>query len=393
MKDSLVQTTCIALFIFLTGTVQAQQDFAKDLSDSILVDGRDSMDGLIKLVVVDGRLCMLKNWRKDDARARTGEDQEDRLDDETLKLIERGIPEKHARKLAERRVQMGIMPPSAKRLEKVFSEIAGRTAGSSSNSSGEDNWERRFRAGGLDARARRIGEQMRFEFNTQGGIELSFLDDEDDFKIRLFTDSGVFYIHQNVERTQFVLIRGEDAKVFVADDYYQLREKHSEIIESELLPVLKEIGISEPMTLDGEDSLEVALDILEAHQDDWMKVQGLLDGLQSDSISGREAAYQKLLNGYYKWYGLIDELKSELKLDESAEAKLNKVLTAAPGTTVQDYVMELDLLNDKKELLRLLKVVPENESAPVISQLKELTGESHGYDIEAWTKVIAEPAK
>ena len=67
---------------------------------------------------------------------------------------------------------------------------------------------------------------------------------------------------------------------------------------------------------------------------------------------------------------------------------VRKVVATAPGTDKQDFVNSMDLLNNRRSLLSLLKCVDEGESGLVVSRLQEITGESFGYEVDQWTKLI-----
>ena len=342
------------------------------------------MNQLLILTEKDGKLGFLRNWDIKHSRGNYAGDKEARLQKETNKMIERGMPLAHAKRLAKLEFSPGLNPLHD-RLQQ-----AGGYFNSSGGSLGMKTWRYRFSRPGAQIHTRKTARFLAEEFIADDEIELEFSEGiiAQDFKIRLFFKTGLLYLNQCADRIQLSVIGDESAETFVARDYPSLLKKYPGPVNRHFLQLLENIGFEEPLSLANADVKAAALEVLEAAANDEMRVQALLESLVADSLSERDEAAKELKEGYYKWQGLIGKFKPEIEFDDIAKKKFKKMVATAPGTDEQDFVNSMDLVNNRGSLLGLLKCVDEEESGLVVSRLQEVTGESFGYDIGKWTKLI-----
>ena len=342
------------------------------------------MNELVILTEKEGKLGFLRNWDIKDSRENFDGGKEARLQKEIDEMLERGMPLAHAKRMAEHQLEFGLNPF----LEKL-QQAAGRFS-SSGGSPGKTTWRFRFSRPGVQIHTRKTAKVLAVEFIADDEVELEFMEgnNEHDFRVRLLCNSGLLYLNQTADKIQLSVIRDGDAKTYIARDFPSLLAKHPEPVKKHFFQLLENIGFEEPLSLANADVKTAALEVLEAAESDEMRVQGLLQSLVADSLSVRDEAAEELKEGYYKWQGLIEKFKTDIEFDDIAKKKFRKVVATAPGTDKQDFVNSMDLLNNRRSLLSLLKCVDEGESGLVVSRLQEITGESFGYEVDQWTKLI-----
>lgn len=359
-----------------------QEQLIEVSKESLLSKSSEQMANLIRLTVNDGRLSILKNWDKKEARANVSETRESRLEALTKEYVEHGMDEKRARDIAEIKLKRERATGIALDFEALADSIP-RVNSRGRSSGGRGTVSCKF-SGDVQGSLNEQGGNRTFQFlEAKSGLEFMLVDSNKRFILRVFADVGLLELRQNKDRIRIVSTVGEKPLVISAPNYQQLVADNPEFINDVLVPLLKNFGLDKPMSFGNERVAEVGLEILKANQSDEMEVLSLLQQLGDDSLKDRELAYEALSKGYYKWFGIIEKNRSEFEYDQLSKSKLVKILNASPGTAEQDFLHSVDILDNPRTLLELLKVTSRNDAAVVMERLKSVTGKSHG-TLEDW---------
>ncbi len=346
--------------------------FAEEVIGTNFEKSAEPMRNFIRMIEVDGQIQLLDNWEKSDARAARDNKPDPEFEAEVNELMDGGMDRERAERFA------GMRRGNSKGMLAEFVKIRsafGLSGGGSGGSQGDKEWDYRIRTGQFGGHTRKDKRSTRIQFyDYENDIDFFINKKSEDvgFQFRFFSAHGFIELWQSEDEIRLIVIQAGIPEVISADNFRELMEESPQLLREQLLPLWKALGIRVPMNLADKRVIDAALQKIDAFNNDEMRVQGLLQDLTGDSMSDRNDAYEELLEGYFNWRELIDKLKSDLELDEVSRPKLNLITTAAPGTMEQDYLDQLDFLNNKSALQELLKHTPEGQKKLVSEHIKFL---------------------
>lgn len=351
----------------------AQEDFADEAASLGLEDVTENVKPMIRLVLREGRLELLGNWDLQKGRANIDFDKEQRKKELVKQFIERGLPEEHAEKMAEHRLQFG-MEANQGTIAKAFFRLADALGAGGRGSSGSMQVKAYDFSGRINAVARISDERRFFAFaNRNQTVDYRLEDSDDRLRFRFFCDSGMIELLQTETKIRVITIYDDQPRVFAASNYHQLLKQNPVWVKSTLLPVFKMLGIAAPLSLADKQVAQQAVEMIQSATEDEQDVITLLEDLASDSLSARKAAETKLFDNYYKWKNFIQTHQGEFEFDEISQGKLDRILKGAPGTEIQDYLNSIDIANNPAALNRLLETIDETKKEFVLNRLKMLS--------------------
>ena len=346
--------------------------FADEVIGTNFEKSAEPMKNFIRMIEVDGQIQLLDNWDKADARATRDNKPDPEFEARVEEMMDSGMDRETAERFAEahgRGNTKGMLG------EFVKIRSAFGPSGGSGGSQGGKEWDYRIRTGQFGGHTRKDNRSTRIQFyDYENDIDF-YINKKSEgvgFQFRFFSAHGFIDLWQSEDEIRLIVIQAGIPEVVSADNFRELMEQSPQVLREQLLPLWRALGIRAPMNLSDKRVVDAALQKIEAFNNDEMLVQGLLQDLTGDSMSTRNEAYEELLEGYFNWRELIEKFKSELELDEVSRPKLNLITTAAPGTMEQDYLDQLDLLNNKNALQELLKHTPEGQKNLVSDQIKFL---------------------
>ena len=354
-----------------TNAENAPDSFAEEVVGTYFEKTAEPMSSLIRMIEVDGQIQLLDNWDKVDARAARDSEPDPEFEAEVEEMMDMGMDRASAERFAGSR--LGNTKGMLGQFMKIQSAV-GR-GGGSGGSPGVEQWDYRIRSGEFGGHTRKDKRSTRLQFyDYENDIDFYINKKSEDtgFQFRFCSAHGLIELWQSKEEIRLIVIQAGTPEVITADNFRELMDESPQEVREQLLPLWEALGIRVPMNLSDERVVDAALEKIAAFNSDEMLVQGLLEDLTGDSMSDRNEAYEELLEGYFNWRELIDKFKGELELDEVSQPKLKLITTAAPGTMEQDYLDQLDLLNNKTALQELLKHTPEGKKELVSDHIKFL---------------------
>jgi len=224
-----------------------------DFGDGAFEEVADKMERLLELEWKGDSIGLKRSWDK--KKKASGDEEDQELKEEIEALIEKGIPEAQAERMANLRGRpfrgMGF---DRKRsgVEEAFFEIPKRNGGMSSGSGGNGARRRvHFSTGDLSGIGILATDDIRFEFTENDASERSFeLRDTGDGKVQFTFSYGQFFLRlQQTKKgkTQLAVIDKGRAEVYVADTFADFVQEHSKPAKKILFPLFEQIGIKMPL--------------------------------------------------------------------------------------------------------------------------------------------------
>jgi len=188
----------------------------------------DSIGELIELQVDDGQIGLFRRWNLKIDRENVNETAESRLEAEIQRQVNRGMPEKHARRIAEMKAEeraerdafggMETEKNAAYAASKFMSRLHSNLGGggtSSGGGGGSKRWQ--FRGGDYTMAMRIEGEymQMKLSDDSLSGFEFQLVESPQDgvFLFRYSTFDTIVNFVQRKEKACLSYATGEEAKV------------------------------------------------------------------------------------------------------------------------------------------------------------------------------------
>ena len=217
-------------------TPAAEKISRPDFGDGVLEEVADKMERLLELEWKGDSIGLKRSWDKKKKKKKASGDEEDlELKEEIEALIEKGIPEAQAERVAKLRGRafrgMGF-DRERSGVEKTFFAIPKRNGGMSSGSGGSGARRRvHFSTGDLSGIGILATDDIRFEFTENDASERSFeLRDTGDGKVEFTFSYGQFFLRflqTKKGETQLAVIDKGRAEVYVADTFADFVQEHS----------------------------------------------------------------------------------------------------------------------------------------------------------------------
>ena len=225
-----------------------------DFGDGAFEEVADKMERLLELEWKGDSIGLKRSWDK--KKKSSGDEEDQELKEEIEALIEKGIPEAQAERVANLRGRpfrgMGF---DRKRsgVEEAFFAIPKRNGGMSSSGSGGNGARRRvhFSTGDLSGIGILATDDIRFEFTENDASERSFeLRDTGDGKVQFTFSYDQFFLRfmqTKNGKTQLAVIDKDRVEVYVADTFADFVQEHSKPAKKILFPLFEQIGIKMPL--------------------------------------------------------------------------------------------------------------------------------------------------
>lgn len=349
----------------------SSQELNKNIQESNFAKITSPLSNLIQMAIVDGQIELVKNWELQLRRQNTDKTNEELAEQEIQKQIDRGIPEEIARRMAERGNRMGMEKSGIGLAFQEIHQVFGPGSRGSGGNANNRQW--RFSNAQMSGELKKSTERISLRLTDENaGIQLEIMEvDQDRLTFRLTHNDGILDFNQKNGRVRLAIIQGETASVAVAENYDELLEKHADDLNEKLFPIWDSLGLQKPLSFSSPVVAAAAIEKLESIERDAMEVVVHLEALSGDSLKARDEAEAALRQSYYKWAELIETHREEIKFDERAAKRLEKIEQASPATPYQDYVNSQDF-NDPNTLIQLLKHVPEDKRAFLKEKIESL---------------------
>ena len=228
-----------------------------DFGDGVLEEVADKMERLLELEWKGDSIGLKRDWDKKKKKKAAKNDEDQELKEAIESLIEKGVPEADAERMAKRmngRRPLGGMGFDRERsgVEEAFFEIPKRNGGMSSGSGGNGARRRvHFSTGDLSGIGILATDDIRFEFTENDASERSFeLRDTGDGKVEFTFSYGQFFLRflqTKKGKTQLIVIDKDRAEVYVADTFADFVQEHSRPAKKILFPLFERLGIKMPL--------------------------------------------------------------------------------------------------------------------------------------------------
>lgn len=408
-SQALFYSSYLCVVLFCANDISAQEPITKpDFGDGVLEEVADKMENLLQLEWKGDNIALKRDWDEREEKKKSDDDEEKDEKDEIKKrieeLVDKGFPEEHARRLAEARDRRGRklgfgMDRERSGVEKAFLEIPPKHGGRSSGSSGSGARRRlSFSTSAFSGSAILSNDDLRFAFEENDLAERKFeLRDTGDGKVQFtFTYGELFlkFLQTEKGKIQLIWIDSDKADVYVASSFTEFVKKHPQPANKFLFPLLKQLGIKMPIDKTGPRLLSAALAHLERMQTDIDdQVAKLVKDLDSDSYETRNSASAKLTAGFEKWAGQIEKHLKESPLSPEARMRLKQIKANSGKNELDQFLGEHKLLSSPSFLIKLLEFAKDDQKLMVVDELKKVTNEDHGENLDAWKKWLIESDK
>ena len=226
-----------------------------DFGDGVFEEVADKMERLLELEWKGDSIGLKRDWDKKKKKKASGDEEDQELKEEIEALIEKGIPEAQAERVAKLRGRafrgMGF-DRERSGVEKTFFAIPKRNGGMSSGSGGSGARRRvHFSTGDLSGIGMLANDDVHFEFTENDAAERSFeLRDTGDGKVQFTFSYDQFFLRfmqTKNGKTQLAVIDKDRAEVYVADTFADFVQEHSKPTKKILFPLFEQIGIKMPL--------------------------------------------------------------------------------------------------------------------------------------------------
>lgn len=226
-----------------------------DFGDGVFEEVADKMERLLELEWKGESIGLKRGWDEKKKKKAAGDEEDQELKERIESLIENGVPEAEAERMAKLRARhfrgMGF-DRERSGVEKAFFAIPTRNGGMSSGSGGNGARRRvHFSTGDLSGIGILATDDIRFEFTENDASERSFeLRDTGDGKVEFTFSYGQFFLRflqTKKGKTQLIVIDKDRAEVYVADTFADFVQEHSKPAKKILFPLFEQIGIKMPL--------------------------------------------------------------------------------------------------------------------------------------------------
>ncbi|HOX05337.1 MAG TPA: hypothetical protein PK280_02965 [Planctomycetota bacterium] len=298
----------------------------------------------------------------------------------TNNFVKQGMPEEQAAKMAEMQAENG-----ASGIDGLFGEIceAGGSRGGGLFSSGEDR-STHFQGAKLSGRMETGRGRFRVILSEQNepGCQIDFQDDGDGRVRFIGCDADDTFFLRLTQRkdggVRVILVRDKDVFQAQAASFAALRKEHRGMVEKDLLPLLRHLGVTPPpMPSDPAVKAQVLSRLCPPGDGERKAFGDAVRGLDDNDFQAREAASSKLGESYGRFREAIEKLLREGKLAPEAKNRLQS-LAESKGREfkrIDAAVAALGLLEDPGFLVGLLDEAKGPDAEAVTAQLKKVTGQ------------------
>jgi hypothetical protein len=348
------------------------------------------MKQLVRIQWLDGRLSLARDWP----------DQFAHLTDEEIraaklkKMLDRGLPKEFAeRRLAmqDRHDAFGGLPEPLQQAFDAVRSADPRSSGSGRRGSGDKmtiSYE-----GLLRGTATRSVGTLSFHFSeTENSCRDLRVQDtkEGRFYFQVLGDEFTIELRQKPDRTvRLTRISDDSVDSFQAKDFSTLQDEHPDAVRGWLIPLMKHMGVRPPITPVDQVIRAAVVERLKTWQgNSSSEAKQLLASLDADDFDEREQATEQLIEEYYKFEEAIkNHAAARATASLEVSERMEQILSKGPATAKESAdilkFIEANRLTDSPSFLISLLDDPNNVPA-VTQQLKKITDEQFGADVDAW---------
>lgn len=348
----------------------------------------------IPLAENDGTLSVFGNWTtrlKREVPFRSHEEyRKARVDREVALGVDRATAERHAdfslnnRKAEDEQLGKKL---AFQQLSEPFRQGVRSSSRSASHSGGQSKFQLETPEFSVSMRAAHQYLFLHFR-DQEAGIDLSIRDLKGNrFWFQIVAQGQMIDVIEESNKFRLTVVRDDQTKVYVTKCFQQFVEEFPAESREILFPIWQDLGLGRPLSFSNPEVAAAAVKKIQATRSDEMVVVDLLNQLNSERVETRNDAERELMNNFHCWCGLIERIKDETTLDADALVQLERILETSPGTLAQDYVNQQDLA-DAETLLLIWENAPPGSDGLMARELKRVTGESAGNNIDAWRKAL-----
>ena len=244
---SLVFTVLITLFSCWSSCF-GQEEIVEAVDAATFSSAREHLSKLIQFKLEDSKLGLIRNWDKVLER-RPKLSEEERLEKEIQKLVQRGFPAEHAKRHAEAmaRHQMhgrGMHSAVYVLFKEMCDDLGIQSGGGGGNN---ESFRYNYRGNKQVFGIRSDGSDIAFQISdtSTNGTEIELFEDDRKLRFRLLQGDSVILFTQT-STCRLTIVHGDIAEVLEAENFLELKKKHPQQVNRLLLPLWKKIGFTGP---------------------------------------------------------------------------------------------------------------------------------------------------
>ena len=418
MKNS-ISTTSVLIFVFVflsASSLHGQQSDQADIG--VFEKFSDVMGQLISFGWNEKKMVVRKDW-EDRKKRRTRVRQENPVSlrdhfelaflslgcDETTAIIE---ADKQLKSLEKEDMQILNEEPDLRksvlanlnvRRKREFEapdavshvlQVISRRVNSHSWVGGNSNSLKSFSGGEFIGRVNVEDGSMTIELgeSKQPRGKLSVRESEDGELFFCFTHAELHVeLRQSADgHVRLVAMSPEFVDVARAESFFDLMHAKHGQAEKVFLLLLKRMGIPAPKTKNDSEVIQSALHLIgKLTPQNKREFEKLFVELDSKTFDVRIQATKKLASKYLQLAYYVQQALQRKNLSTEATKRLKRIRKNGLIGNAERFVLENNLLDSPKYLVRLLE---ESDSQPtkqmIADQLEKLTKLDHGLNIDAW---------
>ena len=360
--------------------------------DGPLQDVSEQMNKFLRLKIVNGKLELRRDWGEDKGQQ---QDQQDKIDQETDRLIARGFDEGTAARLAERiaRTDASESPFTA-----AFFALSRLRSGSSQRTFNGTLQKVKFRNSDLsaDAQMEVSNKDMQLKFverkppNRQLSLaqlqngEFIFRYSNPDFKVELHQKNSGIELKRKIN---------DQTEQFQSLTFDQLRRQNPELVDQWLLPVMSHAGITLPVLSENTEIIAAVFARLESFSQKTDQFERLVRQLNAPDYETRNRAAAMINANRKIWKGQIELKLEQVDLPLETRVSLQSSLEQQdPQSQMDELIRDQNLLNSPDYLVSLFDSANSKQTGLVIKRLQQVTGKSFSQPDQwrAWLKTEQE---
>ena len=237
-------------------------------------------------------------------------------------------------------------------------------------------------------------DQLLMEFRESWGLQRKL-------SVREFSDGNFYFAFMHdgmlVELRQFeegpvrlTTLKNESIEVIRAESYYELLAKNKSQLDVLFYPLLQQLGIPAPITDSDDQAVQAALQFISfLDPASRREFSQLVRQLDAKTFAQRAQASDRLQDDFQKWAYFVQHELQKQDLSTEVRQRLQSLWKSGAPNDSERFVVENQLLDSPKFLVKLLEACQSVEKQKlIVSHLEKLTELDHGLDLQAWKESI-----
>jgi hypothetical protein len=217
-------------------------------------------------------------------------------------------------------------------------------------------------------------------------------DGQGQFRLMLMQDAGEVLLSIRSEKGSFRLVHVDETQQsrYAAASFLDFYRRHRRYVETQLLPMLRQVGISPPLVPYDPPVKAAVIGALRGAvgADEAKQVEALIRQLNDEAHARRQQASRLLADNFLRYRALLEKASGDPNLPSEAAERIKQIMSAAArADQVEEIVSGLNLTGDVEYLVGLLGEIEAGDSTArglVAARLEALTGQKLGDDPAAW---------